>query len=1196
MILMVHAKLWGQDVCTRSTEGTDFWFGFMENRNDRRDRYVEVTVTARKATTFRITAGNKPFGTVYTVDPLQPQQVKIPWEIAEASGSEVVQNKGINLISEAPVNVYALNWDINSADVAVIYPVGSLGTQYFAMCYYPDIDPANPFTGNGRNSEFLIVATENNTRIEITPSKVTHFKKPAYEPFTVTLNKGQVYQVQSENMWGSDEEGQGDLTGSFIHADKPVAFYSGALATRIPNNVCCWDHLYEQIPPLHSWGREYFTIPLRSRRGDRYRIMAAENNTTINVTDNKPVTIGKGEFLELVISDKPKRILSDKPVMVAQFSQSTGVDSIYTDRNGDPFMIILSATNQSKNNVTFVAYDSESIQFYFVNIITPTSEVPGITFDGEPIPDDFIPVPGYEEYSYAQKKITAGPHHLSGASEGEGFLAYVYGFGGVESYGYGVGFNLDLVLDLGESVYFNGDTLLLCKGDTLILDAGSYFDSYTWNTGENNSRIAVTEEGTYRVSTTTADGCNLMDEVYVHVSDPNIDLEYNSGEECAPFSLKLDADEGYSQYLWQDGHGDTLSVNRSFTISETGLYKATVTDQYQCRTSDSISLVVHPVPQTEIDNTILICGEQKAIVNMEIGGAPDSIWNYNNNYSWFTNEPTGINFSDQTINQSTVNVNDWGSFTLYHRLTTIDNCVITDTIIASFYPTPSAEFQFIDNAADICSGYSRELTYTGNARPGSEFSWNFGGSMVLDTLGKNHFRISLGISGSNPIAQLVVNDNGCLSDKISFPIGSKPEFTMLADTRRGCDSLLANFSGNLLLPGSMTYEWNLGDGPDIIHEQNPSHFYADTGFYTVSLKVTNQADGCAAGFEIDSMIKVFPTPVADISALETICYNDTISLLYTGSIDSTYAHWGFEGMHRIGGENDSIVVVLDQSFSTVKLMVDEYGCYSDTLSRTLKRKPDFDFETESTVGCAPYHAIINAVAFDNELSFQWMTDSLPWPSEESITFDYPDAGEYQVGLVAGSGQTGCYDTLIRTGWIEVHPRPEANFWVNYPVALIERSTIQFNNTSRMAKAYYWDFGDGESSVEPNPSHSYNTIDEYLSTLVAENEFGCTDTATFRILILPGQTFAPNAFRPDSPIEVNRTFMPVGLNAYQLNFNLRIFDRWGQLVYETTSTNKPWDGKSRTGIEAPMGNYIWIARYIDVQGFEHEQKGQVLLVR
>ncbi|NQU87958.1 MAG: IgGFc-binding protein, partial [Mariniphaga sp.] len=513
--------------CHKSTEGTDFWFGFMENRWYSGNSYLEITVTAREATTFSIEIGpNKIFIDDYTIGDNESRQIRIPWDLndLEATGSEIIQNRGIHLTAEKPVNVYALNYDRSSADIAVIYPVESLGTEYYAMCYTPHVRIHNDGYAEGKNSEFLIVATEDSTSVSITPSVVTDQNRPAGISFTITLNAGEVYQVQSAN--NLNLQGQGDLTGSRVTSDKPIAFYSGALATTVPytEQMCCYDHLYEQIPPIHSWGKEYYIVPLKARQQDRYRILAAEENTSINIQGKGMTYLNPGVVYEFVLyNDEPLRILADKPILIAQFSQSRNVDQNYTNGNGDPFMIILSPASQSKNDVTFVAYTTDQISNnFYINIISLTSEINNIELDGTKRNSSFRPFLG-SEYSYAQIDISTGVHHLKNINPDRGFLAYVYAFGNYESYGYGVGFNLDLILDIGQSInLLEGDTLQLCYGESITLDAGPYFDTYEWNTEESSQRITVNQGGEYWAHTTTNDGCNLYDSIYIKMNHPVI--------------------------------------------------------------------------------------------------------------------------------------------------------------------------------------------------------------------------------------------------------------------------------------------------------------------------------------------------------------------------------------------------------------------------------------------------------------------------------------------------------------------------------------------------------------------------------------------------------------------------------------------------------------------------------------------------
>lgn len=1196
-----------ENLCRKSTEGTDFWFGFMESRNYNPNHYIEITVTASETTTFQIKTGSSeiPFNETYTVLADSSVQVEIPWQMVETMGSESIQDKGIHLIAQKPVNVYALNWDQNSADVAVIYPVESLGYEYFAMCYKPDIDLANPITGNGKNSEFLIVATENNTKVEITPSKITDKLHPKDSTIIVILDKGQVYQVQSENEVGSSNFGQGDLTGSHVVANKPVAFYSGALSTRIPFGQCCWDHLYEQIPPVQTWGREYFTVPLKTRQQDRYRILASENNTTVQITGLAPIILNRGEFEEFVFfQNEPKRIFSDKPILVAQFSQSRDVDPLFTGGNGDPFMIILSSTNQKKNDVTFVTYDSPEIQTdttysgiekYYVNIISLTSEVQNIRFNNKSIQNEFVPFPE-SNYSYTQKEIEFGVHHIENINKEDGFLAYVYGFGGVESYGYGVGFNLDLVLDLGENIeFFEKDTLLLCGGDSLILDAGSYFDDYLWSTTESTHNIVVHQPGKYWVQTSTNEGCVLSDTVYVFASNPVTEIGDRFDEGCFPYAVKLNGNNGFEKYIWQNEFNDTISVNQLISADKTGEYRLTVFDKYRCPARDTFGLTVFPVPKVEILGEPLICGIDTTKLTVSITGAADSIWNFDGSFSWWTNKPE-LELSEKKRNSANIKALAWGDFEVYYTLKTIDNCETTDTFKIRFHPQPKSGFVFEDDAK--CEGYSKKLVFTGTATDSAFFDWNLDGCQFVDTidLQKRIYNISVGAFLQNqPQISLVINDNGCVSNTFSEILSAKPNFMMDASNTRGCDSLTVNFTSRLLTPDLVDFVWTFDDS-EIVSQQNVTKNYAETGFYKVNLTISNPVTLCTNGFTIDSMIKVFPTPVAEISADPSFCYSDSAMLVYTHHIDSTFSIWEFNEKQFSGFEYDSIQMILDNPFENVKLIVNEYGCISELFEMQLKRKPNFDFYTESMEGCQPFNFLVFAETDDNLIDFTWLADSLPYPTGNSNLVFLSDTGKFDMSLIAYSNETGCTDTLLKPDWIWVHRNPFAKFEVDYEVALIENAEISFTNYSERAENYFWDFGDSLTSVEFEPLHKYTELGDYKVKLRAESIFGCRDTFELGIKIIPSSVYSPNAFRPDSDISENRTFMPVGAGVDDTRFKLKIFNRWGEQVFESGSIFNPWNGTIKNGEIAPVGNYIWVAEYYDIQGFKHNEKGQVLLIR
>jgi PKD repeat protein len=381
-----------------------------------------------------------------------------------------------------------------------------------------------------------------------------------------------------------------------------------------------------------------------------------------------------------------------------------------------------------------------------------------------------------------------------------------------------------------------------------------------------------------------------------------------------------------------------------------------------------------------------------------------------------------------------------------------------------------------------------------------------------------------------------------------------------------------------------------------VKQQNYTKQYPDTGFYKVNLTITNRVTNCRNSFTIDSMIKVFPTPVAEIIADTDLCYPGNALLVYKNHIDSTYYLWEFNDDTISGFGFDSVNLTMTDPFENVKLTVNEYGCISNTSEIRLKRKPIFDFFTESVEGCQPYLFEVFAETKDNFIGFSWVTDSLPYPTGQSNLYYLPDTGRFDVSLIAFSNETGCADTLIKPDWIWVHRNPYAKFEVNYPVALIDNSNIRFTNYAERAVNYFWDFGDGATSEEFEPVHTYTQLGDYNARLIAESVYGCLDTFQLEIKIIPATVYAPNAFRPDSDIPENQTFMPVWAGVDPSRFNLKIFNRWGDLVFETSSLYTPWDGILKNGKKAPQGNYVWISKYFDIQGIEHNEKGQVLLIR
>ncbi len=484
--------------------------------------------------------------------------------------------------------------------------------------------------------------------------------------------------------------------------------------------------------------------------------------------------------------------------------------------------------------------------------------------------------------------------------------------------------------------------------------------------------------------------------------------------------------------------------------------------------------------------------------------------------------------------------------------------------------------------------------YRGNATSNADFFWDFGGC-IADSIDWNHRRVSLGAFNSNPVISLFVEENGCRGKTDTLHIGANPDFKMNTSKSRGCDSATIHFSGELKTEDALKFEWNFGDGSAIGNEQSPSHFYESTGFYNVGLLITNTLNGCSTGFTIGEMVKIFPTPVAEIEFDRDFCYDRQLEVFYPANIDSSVCIWSFSGAHQSSGANDSIVVYLDEQVATIRLQVEEFGCKSDWVEASAKRNPVFEVETDTNEGCDPLHVLASIVSADEQLIYRWLTDSVIADGEEHL-FLLPGAGNFGFTVEAVSQLTSCIDTLHWPDMVLVHPKPLAQFEVDYPVAIIEHANLNFTNLTTGTEFFDWSFGDGGVSNEENPQHTYTAIGKYPVDFITESEYGCMDTATMEIEIVPFNVFTPNAFRPDSEIPENREFMPVGVGINPEVFQFRVYNRWGEMVFESENPEIKWDGTTKNSRPAPAGNYIWKADFEDIQGFSHTMKGQVLLIR
>jgi gliding motility-associated-like protein len=414
-----------------STEGKDFWVSFMTNWHQSNGNPVvlEIYISADDTTRGTVTLPRiESFDPIsFEVLPNATRKIVIPTSLAMASGSNIIENKGVHIETDGNVSVYAMNKRQYSADMTVILPTYSLGNNYYVMSHWED---GNRNNNANSDAEFVILAITDSTELEITPAYATKGGNPAGVPFRVALFKGQTYQVRAA----------GDLTGTHITATnnsgcQNFAVYSGNMYTQVGdcNVQNGHDHLYAQMYPTNTLGKEFIVVPLENRYGgDLIKLLATQDNTSIN-TGSSNYTLNAGEFVK-ILSASVMKVESDKPISVGQFSRTMDCDGTL----GDPFLIPISPNEQLLKKVTFNAPSIATLSRYSLNIITKQESISSITFDGYFFENEFAAIEN-SDYAYARIGTVGGNHTIK---SNDGFIAYVYGFGNNESFGYATGASL----------------------------------------------------------------------------------------------------------------------------------------------------------------------------------------------------------------------------------------------------------------------------------------------------------------------------------------------------------------------------------------------------------------------------------------------------------------------------------------------------------------------------------------------------------------------------------------------------------------------------------------------------------------------------------------------------------------------------------------------------------------------------------
>ena len=491
----------------------------------------------------------------------------------------------------------------------------------------------------------------------------------------------------------------------------------------------------------------------------------------------------------------------------------------------------------------------------------------------------------------------------------------------------------------------------------------------------------------------------------------------------------------------------------------------------------------------------------------------------------------------------------------------------------------------------------------------SGWKWTFGDDNSTSDLQnpKHAFKNS----GTFPV-KLSVGNFGCGGDttvKITIYPLPLANFTV-TETCTGLATVFTDSSKTNDNTDSISkWIWDFGDGSNFSSGKNPKHYYTKTGTFTVALIVTT-AKGCIG--TIKKQVVVREKPTAKFSATP-LCLSEPVIFTDESTPKGEIAewYWSFNDTKN----NHSTAQNTQWQYDTAsvylpKLYVkSKFGCVdSFVLSLNIAPLPYINFDADLYEHCVPLNVKFLDFSYsssDRIKTWTWdFGDGSPTDTAKTPSHSYQVPGTYSVSLTIITANS-CKAAHTWTDMMHVYPNPKAGFIFSPELPTEADNTVTFYDRSLGAVFWSWNFGDeGASSVysstDREPIHKYPSSGLYTVWQYVTTDHGCIDSTSATIKIKADWTFyVPNTFTPNGDGK-NDSFIPEFHNVTE--FQMWIFDRWGNMIYTTDKTTdsesaKPWDGHANGGSKTAQEDvYVWVVELKDINSLGHKYIGHVTLIR
>jgi gliding motility-associated-like protein len=1075
-ILLFPLISWTQDF---SNKGREFWLsysyhvGMVEGGNPT----MTIYLTSEVLTRFTVDVFG---GSVIQTGVIQPGavvSVTIP-NLYFINDEGLFSNRAIRVIGDQPLVVYSYITRSAASGATLCLPVNVLGKEYYSVNFTQESNELNS------NSYFTIIAVEDNTTVEITPSADTKNGWKANNTYSVNLNKGQIYQVLG---YTPDASGV-DLTGSRIRSIasgtggcKRIAVFSGSGKIHIPPTGCAIsssDNLYQQLYPTGTWGKKYLTVPSKNNPYNYYRIIKNDPSASVYVNG---ILVPSTSFINNTyyqfFNNLPNEIISDKPISVAQYFTTQGCDGNSNTVPNDPDMIILNPVEQNINNVTLVnsnLFAPPTNQYphqHHIHVIMKNggSGISTFQLDGAIVSPSLWTVhPSDPTYSYLYlSNVSQGYHRISSDS---GFNALAYGYANAESYGYSAGANVkDLyqfvsVRNVYGTVNFPGT----CKNSPFYLAMTFPYQPTQIKWVFNGLLPDVTINTPVYDSTWNINGKQLF--------RYQLPAAFNLPG-TGTFPIKV-----LAQNPTPDGCSGEQDINYDLQVYD--------------RPAASFSFSTNGCLSDSVRFTDLSNGNGRPVVKW--------LWDFNDGNVSAIHNPAHLYASPGSYNVNYSIITDMGCISD----TASNKVILSNPPLAKFgIESPyciGQTIRFLDSSSTSSSAIVK-------------WYWNFGDGTPEIVASSNAAQLhSFSKGGTYTISLKVEMAGGCQSTVFTRSISVTPSPVAAFDFGNAClPSGTMHFTNNSGIgdgsQAALGYAWNFGDGGNST-QSSPVHSYSTLGPFAVELKVISNA-GCKDSIT-KSVNTIYTQPKAIFSLPAAICLGDSVypqeASLASGSSVLKW-NWDF-GDGSVSTQQKPVHVFAVAGTYKVSLVISSaVACTSDTVINSITVNPlptaAYNITSPVCVGKDVSFADASKANAGNITDWKWdLGDGtiLNKNSNETVTHTFSAEKKYQVSLQVKTDK-GCTASVFSRE-ITVHPLPLPAFIM--PGNCLADPYSQFRNSSSItdgsqsAFSYSWNFGDPNAnaanpntSVLKDPQHKYTRVGSYDVSLTVTSGDGCTADTT-----------------------------------------------------------------------------------------------------